>query len=382
MILEEIIVADSVAIILCIILLISRIMTRRYTKAEDRVFTGLLIIGIVCPFLEALSFIVDGKGGPGLRIINIIANSALYASTASVSILWIWYVDIHLNRDVKKLKPLYFPMFIIFLALVISLIPNAFLGFHFSVDANNVYSRALPGYLFYAFLMSSFVISVIVYIRFLMKHGNATFFPIWMFLTPVLAGVIIQAFWYGISLAWLGCAVGLVGIHINIQSKFSLVDGLTGLFNRSYIEHKLINARSSNKYAYGGIMLDIDYFKKVNDTFGHSSGDHALMDAASILLDAVDRDSIPFRFAGDEFIIITRVPIAEKDQLESKMIKLEEEINKVTIKYNARSSVPYHIIFSMGHAVFDASQADDVFFRNMDEQMYKQKQEHHSRRGI
>ena len=381
MVLEEILVANGTGILLLIILLISRFMTRRTNRLEDRIFDAFVFIGMAAAFLEALSFVVDGHNEPVLRVINIIANTLLYACTATVSVIWVLYVDLHLNRNIKRFKTLYLPLIIIWGLLVTGLIGNLFFGYFFSVDANNVYSRELPGYIFYVYLVSSFIITIILAIRYHLKHGQSQFFPIWMFLTPVILGCVVQVFFYGLSLAWLGCAIGLVGIHINIQSRNSFVDALTGLYNRAYIEHKLTVARGNPNYVYSGIMLDVDYFKDINDTYGHSVGDEALIRTATLLFNAIDRDSLAFRFAGDEFIVLVRVPVTKKDTLIDKTQQVMEMIRKETEKFN-KNSGKYKIVFSMGYALYDMSQEDDEFFRNMDTEMYREKQIHHKEANV
>lgn len=379
MFIEEIIVADVTSVVLLVILLISRYMTRRYRRKEDVLFSSLIYIGIAAASLELISFLIDGKGGQPLRIVNILANTFLYSCTATISVLWVWYTDMTLNRNSKRIRTIFLPMVVVWGCLILSLIPNAFLGYLFSVDADNVYARQPGSYAFYAFLAISLLISIVLYIVHRVKHGRAQFFPIWMFLTPIVVCVVIQAVWYGISLSWLGCALGLTGIYINIQSKFSLVDGLTGLYNRAYIEHKLLSARQSQRYQYSGIMLDVDYFKEINDTYGHSVGDHALREAARLLLNITDRDSLVFRFAGDEFIVLIRA-LSNKENIEEKTNAVKERIRLEAEKFNKSGEEPYQIVFSMGHAIYDTSLADDDFFHKMDDEMYKEKQKHHKER--
>lgn len=378
MIIEEILVANGAAVLILVILLISRYMARRYYRPEDKLFTATIFIGIGASIFEAISFLVDGK--PELYAVNMITNTLLYACTATVSLLWVMYVDSHFNRNFKLFKKLYIPFIAIWGCLLITLVFNAFFGFYFKIDANSVYSRELPGYLFYAFLIASFIVTIIIYIKHRISHGEAQFFPIWMFLSPIVLMCVFQMIWYGISTAWLGCAIGIVGIHVNMQSKFSFVDTLTNLYNRAYIEHKLIAARESQRYVISGIMLDVDYFKEINDNYGHSVGDNALIDAAGIMLNATDRNSLPFRFAGDEFIILVKVPVNKADELEARTIEVEERVRQEAEKFNNSGKAPYKLIFSIGHAMYDKNAEDDEFFRKMDEKMYLEKQEHHQRR--
>ena len=377
MFIEEIIVANGAAIVLLLILLYCQYMARRYSRTEDKVFSIFVYIGLACAIFELTSFLVDGQSGTFLRLFNITVNTLLYAGTATVSVFWVWYVELNLNKDVKKLKGLFFPLFIFWALLIGGLIGNIWGHYFFTVTPENVYEREPLGYIFYGYLAIAFIISIVEYVRFRINHGEAQFFPIWMFLAPVIIACVIQALWYGISITWLGCAIGLISIYLNIQSKRSLVDNLTGLYNRAYIEHKLIAARISSRYVYSGIMLDVDYFKQINDTYGHSVGDQALQDTAKILLSAVDRHCIPFRFAGDEFIILVKVPVSKANELEAKTLEIEDRVRKATEKFNAESEKPYKIVFSIGHTFYSSKVEDDTFFHNMDKEMYKEKQIHH-----
>jgi PleD family two-component response regulator len=86
-----------------------------------------------------------------------------------------------------------------------------------------------------------------------------------------MIGSLLQFFFYGYSLVWLGVSIGMVYLFINVQNESSYVDVLSGLFNRQYLGNLLL-MYSEKKDAAGipaGIMLDIDNFKSINNTFGH-----------------------------------------------------------------------------------------------------------------
>lgn len=377
MILQEIIMADCTAIVLLLILLISRYLVRRNTRTEDRFFYALCSIGFVATTMELIAFLIDGHSGGFVKFANIFVNAVIYACTTTISILWLWYVDSSLNHDTKRIRTVFLPFVIVYGILMVMLVVNVFTGFLYVIDENNVYSRRPLGYIYYAFLFICFITTFVIYIRDRITYGETKFFPIFMFLIPVIAGCIIQALWYGIACAWLSCAVGLTAIYLNIQSRFAFIDGLTGLYNRAFIEHKLIIARKkSSHYAYCGIMLDIDSFKQINDNFGHSVGDDALRQTAAILKEAADRKTLLFRFAGDEFIILHKVPLSEKDKLEQIMVDLEQKIIEGAEKFN-KTNTNYQLRFSFGNSLFDSKLDDDEFFRQMDLEMYKQKKLHH-----
>ena len=378
MVIQEIIMADSTAIILMAILLVSRYLVRRsIRKAEDKFFNALVTIGLLAAASELLAFLIDGKAGVFPNIVNILVNLFIYMCTTTISVVWLWYVDTNLNHNPKRIRTVFLPFVIAWGILMIMLVVNVFAPYLYKIDENNVYSRMPLGYIYYGFLFLCFFATMVIYIRDRIKYGETKFFPIFMFLVPVIVACIIQALWYGIACAWLGCAIGLTAIYLNIQTRFALIDGLTGLYNRAFLEHKLVVARhKSNRYVYGGIMLDIDFFKQINDTYGHSVGDEALRQVSKILVKASDRKTLLFRFAGDEFVILLRAPLSEKDNLEKEMESIKSRIRDAEKSIHSVDT-KYQLSFSFGEAIFDSSKPDDSFFREMDKKMYEEKKRHH-----
>ena len=118
-------------------------------------------------------------------------------------------------------------------------------------------------------------------------------------------------------------------------------------------------------------MLDMDFFKEINDRFGHSVGDEALRKTANLLREASPDDSIAFRFAGDEFILLLTT------NGEEAIREVEEAIRKAVEAFNRSSGQPYAISLSMGHAVFDSNDKD-AFMEAIDSAMYIDKRAKHT----
>ena len=84
-------------------------------------------------------------------------------------------------------------------------------------------------------------------------------------------------------------------------------DSLTGLANRRYMEFKLAQAfqeQSEFKRQYGLLMIDVDHFKSVNDTYGHEMGDTALKTVAETLVQSLRSEDIVSRWGGEEFVVL------------------------------------------------------------------------------
>ena len=90
-------------------------------------------------------------------------------------------------------------------------------------------------------------------------------------------------------------------------------DALTGLPNRRYFDEYLglLARRRRAEDRVGVLMIDIDWFKKLNDTFGHAVGDHVLREVAQAIASAVRDDDVPARFGGEEFAVLLKNPSRE-----------------------------------------------------------------------
>ena len=89
--------------------------------------------------------------------------------------------------------------------------------------------------------------------------------------------------------------------------KMTIVDGLTQIHNKRYLfealEKELIRARRYERELSLAIF-DIDFFKRINDQFGHLAGDHVLRELARVVQDRIRRDEVFARYGGEEFVIV------------------------------------------------------------------------------
>lgn len=94
---------------------------------------------------------------------------------------------------------------------------------------------------------------------------------------------------------------------MNILEQTANSDALTGLYNRKYLEDTvptIISQANRSEVKFGVLMLDIDHFKMVNDTFGHDVGDTAIRILAQTLIENTRESDICIRYGGEEFIIL------------------------------------------------------------------------------
>lgn len=101
--------------------------------------------------------------------------------------------------------------------------------------------------------------------------------------------------------------------HVTLKRQYDLLramatrDALTGLHNRHYLSDALkekISYAMHHRLPLSLMIIDIDHFKRINDTYGHLVGDHVLTAVAQILLEHVRQEDIAARFGGEEFVIV------------------------------------------------------------------------------
>lgn len=96
---------------------------------------------------------------------------------------------------------------------------------------------------------------------------------------------------------------------INKELKIlSITDKLTNTYNRIKLDATMEKKITAKTPSFGVIMIDIDYFKQINDTYGHQIGDYALVEFANILTSSIDDEMILGRWGGEEFMIISALP--------------------------------------------------------------------------
>lgn len=104
------------------------------------------------------------------------------------------------------------------------------------------------------------------------------------------------------------CVGGLIcGKFISVFHRWSYRDSLTDSWNRKYFYHKIhavIEEKIKSNKVYCIALFDIDNFKQVNDTYGHTKGDEVIKSVANILQQSVRADDDVVRLGGDEFAII------------------------------------------------------------------------------
>lgn len=148
-------------------------------------------------------------------------------------------------------------------------------------------------------------------------------------------------------------------------------DYLTDLYNRRYLENNLAAFLNDPEHddSVSLIMVDVDHFKHVNDTYGHAAGDEVLVQLSSLLRNATRAEDLLARYAGDEFVLWLK---CRPEIAESRARELLETVRETSFLWK---DTPIDVTISMGLVTVTVDNYEDAeaFFHKVDQAMYQAK---------
>ena len=161
----------------------------------------------------------------------------------------------------------------------------------------------------------------------------------------------------------------------NLRLREQVVhDGLTGLHNRRYVEESLGREESRARrtgQSFGVMMIDIDNFKRFNDTLGHAAGDAVLRAIGQYMQSAARGEDIVSRYGGEEFVLV--MTQASQSAVLERAEKLRIGVQELEIEYESRRVGP--VTISVGVGIFpDHGESGYAVLRVADAALYRAKQ--------
>jgi len=151
-------------------------------------------------------------------------------------------------------------------------------------------------------------------------------------------------------------------------------DPLTGLGNRSALENAIEHQwQMSRRYDqdFSVLVIDIDYFKKVNDNFGHDIGDMVLKEVA-VTIDATTRQTdLTFRYGGEEFVVL----LSKTGDVGAHVIaeRIRENVQNLSVTANNSHRDTLHVTVSIGLSHLQPEDDAKTLFKQADQALYKAK---------
>ena len=197
---------------------------------------------------------------------------------------------------------------------------------------------------------------------------------VWNF---VVAGILITLFLLGICVPFIFIVVRQISSPIDKMLDKVNYDALTGIYNRRYFDERLkyiMQSLSRSESPLSLMMIDIDLFKKYNDTYGHNEGDSCLRIIARTISQSVTRTGdFVARYGGEEFSVV--LPNTNEEGACIIADKILESIRSCNIPHKA-SEVAECVTVSIGitTGAVNFSQSAEDYIKRADEMLYKSKQ--------
>lgn len=358
----------SIAVLL---LLIWGVKLRESGKSyAASLFLLLCYSTVIVILLEMITWMLDGTHGLYTKHVLYSANFVFILLNPVPVAIWLCYLDYQYFASIEHLKKRWFyiqPFLIVCICMLI----NLFTPFVFSITEQNTYQRE-PGLILVSMAnFSYFIISIVMVLRNKDTVKKRVRRVLEFFAIIPVSGAILQLSIYGTVFIWPSMTLAIAITFVFLEIQRDIRDYLTGLLNRQQIEEKIV-MRMHEFQQKGGfciLMLDIDGFKDINDTYGHNEGDRALITMANIIMRSVKRRDCVSRYGGDEFLLLleTDSPDVVQKIINRLYWEAEKEVKNIL--------VPYKMRFSVGYAIYEPIDYGDLktFIHAADSNMYGHK---------
>jgi diguanylate cyclase (GGDEF)-like protein len=339
---------------------------------QRKLYLFILSMALIAGGFEYLGVIVERSPNTGAfaTVVVYTAYSMFLLCQNISNYITLAFIDYFAHGDRKRAKKMIVIISVFLFFYALSIVANARFHFYFSLASDNTYIR---GELYaLRILLSYMVIPALIVVTLLSRKyfKKSQIYMMFFFAILVMLGAMMDILLGG-YLIWGCSSVAYLYIYFFIVQTDMKIDALTGIDNRySFNEFIETLSRRNKEQVYSVVMIDMDRFKEINDTFGHAEGDNALRDMASILKTTLRRSNFVARYGGDEFIMIVHA--------KSNIKRLMERIEEAMRRHNDSGLRLYKLQISYGYADYttNSGQSIDDFIAHVDALMYANKMEH------
>ncbi|MBR1842553.1 MAG: GGDEF domain-containing protein [Oscillospiraceae bacterium] len=328
-----------------------------------------LFIAVLFNFGANLLFTVSTSPGlysPETSFVSYALKTIYHVSLSSMVLLWTYYAESEERSGLMNMKAPRDMVFILISIPIASALINPFTHWLFELGPDGEYRR---GPMFQVEMAVLLFITCFAAVRLIMRVRSEPD-PVRSRYLKVIASfpLSILAAWV---LSYMGETVPVICVSIMVELlcifmgtvRLSIaLDPLTGVNNRqnlkSYVEHVL---RTTPEEIYV-LMMDVDKFKHINDTYGHLAGDEALVRVAQAIKDACgEMKKRPYiaRYGGDEFVIVAQ---SEDSEMNALCRRIDENLSKC--------GEPFALRVSIGSAKLGEGMDGEQLFAAADSALY------------
>lgn len=343
----------------------ARNLPNMYNDKKEQIRTMFFTLKILAIFFSAIPLFQYMNKRNNL---NLYSNYSIYinAFTLIVFISLMFLLMFIFNK--KNNKILLVTEVIIFLSIFISAL--------YVNGANESYNKII-----FLFIIISYTVEYNMRTGFIIATISAIVIVIMDLIYGTTNGVNVQfendialiAMFY--IVAWtLGFYIKLEKSHIQYLTDYANMDGLTGAYNHRYFyDHieKVFETSKKDKKDLSLLMMDLDYFKRYNDFFGHAKGDELLKEIAIVLQSKLRPEDILCRYGGDEFCVI--LPDTNRETACGIANKIKEAVSELDF-YGREQLEKQSMTLSIGvSSLHDEIEKSKDFIENADLALYRAK---------
>ena len=334
---------------LVLLLILLRFRANNDRQAASIAYTRTAIAALVVLLLDIAWALTERRTGDIYVALNYCINVGYLAVSVLVSYFWLQFVLYRLqksssrNRKIELLHALPLAATCILCAL------SPWTRWMFFIDENNVYQRGpllfVQQVVSYGYILSAGGYALLHALRDPVREKRDEARTLSSFVVLPVIGATIAILFYGLPIVWPLTTFSLLMVYLNLQSMQISTDELTGLNNRRQFDRYLLSQiedphRDERLYL---LLIDIDAFKKINDTYGHLTGDDALAQAAAILKRVCGVwNCFLARYGGDEFAILC------KAHDPTRIARLRNDLSDGFEQFNRSRLKPYQLTISVG----------------------------------
>ncbi len=344
------------------------LLTYTNKKISTKIFLGILFSSSISIILEGSSWLLQNHKDTALIKFTSFTNTSLLIFQIIPAFLWILYVDYKIFQDIEKLKKRlkYYVIPGILIILFVILSTPDHLIFHI-----NVINDFIRGPLYHLYLILLYVHYFIIIGLVLSNRRNVEskiLVTIMLIYVIPLIFSILQITVYNLSLVWPAFTLINIMSFMILEKDMLFHDTLTGAYMRGEFEQKVSKLIARHR-PFSILMCDVDAFKKINDSLGHSVGDEALVEIAQIISSNKRTVDMLVRYGGDEFMILMQ----DSDPNAGELLK--NRIMTAIKDRNQKKQSSYEIQLSIGVRFVPSDNQESYLsiLDDVDKLMYKTK---------
>lgn len=351
--------------LLIIVCMLVNISTNKFLNYQKRLYFSITyLLMFTCTSCECIGIMVNGCSE--YKSILTLVKFLEFSLTPLMPVV---FAKIFNTQFSKKCPSSFNVAFSLLAFHLLIEIVSIFQGWVFYISPEGYYHRGM----FYFVYVAAFVLSALFLfyqiIKFSKFYQNRDFTFLIAIAILLVIGVSVQFMYSGVKTTWVSIVISSILVYIYYSNVALYTDSLTKLINQRGYQCQLELISETTMV----ILLDVDNFKSINDTFGHNFGDTVLKFIGNAIKETYHKHGFCYRIGGDEFCVLLK-DYDKMDALNTKLIEKVEQQHLLDSRYP-------HI--SIGYSIYQPCNKTSILdtVNEADKNMYSYKNGSKQKRG-